>query len=87
MANTDPELARRRAILNRSIGEPVQLKREHVKPKDPLRGQQGVLLDVKRTRALLDFGDQGEWFVPVKYVLLPGSTEPDPRQIELFQSK
>ncbi len=83
-AKANPELDRRRTILNRSIGERVQLKRAHVKTKDPLRGRLGVLLDVKRTRALIDFDELGRWSVPVEHLLLPGSTEPDARQIGLF---
>jgi len=74
------EVRRRRELLKRHIGETVRTK---AKSKARKVGERGVLLDVKRTRALIDF-DGCEWFVPMMMIQLPGSVEPDPRQLAMF---
>jgi len=74
---------RRRAILIRAIGEHLQLKRESLKRNDPLKGLAGELIEVRRTKATLDF-DGDKWDVPIVQILLPGSVEPDLRQLDLF---
>lgn len=78
------ELDRRRLLLFHAIGDHLQLKREALKPKHVLHGRSGELLDVRRTKATIDFADAGKWNVPIVEVLLPGSIEPDPRQRDLF---
>jgi hypothetical protein len=87
------DLSRRRAILMRAIGLPVQLKRSAIKPRDPLRGRVGTLADVRRTRVTIEYGapdefgfveEHDKWDVSIPLVLLPGSIEPLPGQRELF---
>ncbi len=80
------ETQRRREILFRHIGDAVQLKASLLKPGDRLRGLTGILLDVRRTRASIDFGPHGRWNVLIDSILLPGAVEPDPRQQPLFGS-
>lgn len=50
------DLKRRRTILARHIGEHVTLKRQHREVKHA--PNVGVLVDVKRTRAVVRFGEQ-----------------------------
>lgn len=79
------ELERRRRILGCYVGAEVQLKPDRLKPKDPLRGVVGILRDVKRKRAEIDYGPPiGVFIVPIPWILLPGSIIPDPRQRPLF---
>lgn len=78
------ELDRRRLILSRAIGCRLQLKCKYLKRSDPLRGERGELIDVRRTRATLRFGELGDWDIPIVEVLLPHSVEPDPLQRPLF---
>ena len=80
------DLQRRRTILCCHIGGEVQLKTSQCKRTDPLRGLTGILLDVRRTRASIDFGPHGRWNVLIDSILLPGAVEPDPRQQPLFGS-
>lgn len=82
---TPAEINRRRWILCRHIGEEVQLHPAKLKPTDPLRGLHGILRDVKRKRAHVDYGPGvGVWIVPIATIVLPGATVPDPRQKALF---
>lgn len=81
------DLQRRRTILGRHIGDDVQLKSVQRKRTDPLRGAAGILLEVRRTRASIDFGSLGRWNVPIESILLPGAVEPDPRQRPLFSNE
>lgn len=79
------ELERRRRILFRHIGDEVQLHPGKLELEDPLWGLCGILRDVKRKRALIDYGPPvGVWYVPIDEVLLPGAVVPDPRQKALF---
>lgn len=100
------ELTRRRTILIEHIGGAVHVKREFLSQRERKLGSiVGTLVDVKRSRAKLQFGDprpprpswlppepprhdvfgiSGEWFVPIHWLLLPGSHEPLPGQLELF---
>lgn len=86
------ELARRRRILGRYIGEPVCVKRRHLSA--PVPGI-GMLVDVKRTKAIVRFGpdaikgknvfgESGEWSMPIEFLLLPDSVEPVPGQLEFI---
>jgi hypothetical protein len=81
MATTDK--ARREALL-KWIGTTVRLRRSATKPGHPCRGVDGVLEDVRRTRALIDFGEAGRWLWQISGVLTPFSVEPMPEQLELF---
>jgi hypothetical protein len=80
------ELSRRRRILARHIGYELCIKRGYLRPKDRLCGLVGRLVEVRRTKAILDFGEPGggQWNVPIIAVLLPYSCEPAPGQRELF---
>ena len=49
------DIKRRREILARHIGEHVSVKRQHREVKDA--PNVGVLVDVKRTRAVVRFGE------------------------------
>jgi hypothetical protein len=83
----DPTDTKRRAVtLSRYIGEEVTFKSSYSGlPKGWPRDLSGILLDVKRTRVLIDFGPSyGEWLFPITAILLPGCIEPLPGQRELF---
>lgn len=83
--NTPTELDRRRRILCFHIGNEVRLHPAKIKPEDPLRNLCGVLREVKRKRAWIDYGPTiGVWVVPLTEILLPGAVVPDPRQKALF---
>lgn len=84
-ATTPAEIKRRRGILQHYIGTEMHIKRAYLRPADALRGVPGLLLKVHRTRCEMDFGSLGVWVIPVNQVLMPWSTEPDPKQTELFK--
>lgn len=81
---TKQELNRRRSILSSAIGDYLELKRDAQERDKRLRNRRGKLVEVRRTRATLDFGDIGEWNVSICLLLLPFSVEPLPGQRELF---
>lgn len=78
------DLSRRRAVLSRYVGYSCELKRGKEKRHKFLIGVPGKLVDVRRTRATVDFGSLGEWTVPVDWIWLPPSPQPAPNQMELF---
>jgi len=80
------DIKRRRAILQRHVGNVVTLKRDsQTRIRQQIRGLPATLLDVRRSYAELRFeGINQGWLIPIEYILLPGSVEPDPRQRKLF---
>jgi hypothetical protein len=83
------DLTRRRKILWSHTGRQVAIKREFADRVPRIYGRLGMLVDVMRTRARLDYApedaeDREQWDIPISWLILPGSMEYDPRQTLLF---
>lgn len=76
------ELKRRRNILERYIGQPVAIKRQHLTTGIRKHGTPvtGVLVDVKRTRAVIQFGEP----TTKRPAWLNAVMQPPPRPRDVF---
>lgn len=72
--------------FRRYIGERVRIRRDAVTHRHAIWRAAGTLLDVKRSRVLIKFLEQGSWLVPASWVLLPGQVESLPGQLRLFET-
>jgi hypothetical protein len=69
----------RRDVLQQQIGKPVKLcdfihfggmpERER-----PIYENYGTLLELRRTKATIDFGQHGKWNIPISSIKLPDET-------------
>ena len=91
------DLHRRREILLRHVGATLSIKREF---RARAKFADARIVAVNRSRVVVNFPDEPlkvvtdffgakkqtpvEWTLPITWLLLPGSIEPDPRQLPLI---